>query len=89
MRVLEINNTAIDLNAQDAPFQTSNTVVALNGSAEQRVIQDADDAAFTENVETLATLAASGAAGAIQAVTLRKRYIRTSASNDPVSLLGN
>jgi hypothetical protein len=88
MRVLEINNTAIDLAAQDAPFQTGNTVVAMNGSAEQRVVQGSDDEAFTSPV-TLATLAAAGTAGAVQAIVLAYQYIRTSAASDPVSLLGN
>jgi len=88
MRVLEINNTAIDLADQDAPFQTGNTVVALNGSAEQRVVQGSDDEAFTSPV-TLATLAAAGTAGAVQAIELAYQYIRTSAASDPVSLLGN
>ena len=88
MRVLEINNTAIDLAAQDAPFQTGNTVVAMNGSAEQRVVQGSVDAAFTAPV-TLATLAAAGVAGAVQAIVLAYQYIRTSAADDPVSLLGN
>lgn len=88
MRVLEINNTAIDLNAQVAPFMPNNTVVALNTSAETRVVQGSVDEAFTSPV-TLATLAAAGLAGACQAVTLDYQYIRTSAANDPVSLLGN
>lgn len=88
MRVLEINNTAIDLNEQSAPFLPNNTVVALNGSAEQRVVQGSVDEAFTAPV-TLATLAAAGTAGAIQSVTLAYQFIRTSAASDPVSLLGN
>lgn len=89
MKCLEINNDPTDLAAQDAPFLPNYTVVALNGSAEQRVIQQADDEAFTENVETVATLAASGAAGAIQEITPTRQFLRTSASGDPVTLLGN
>lgn len=88
MRVLEINNTAIDLLAQAAPFQPNYDVVAMNGSAEQRVVQGSDDEAFTSPV-TLATLAAAGTAGAVQNVNLAYQYIRTSAASDPVSLLGN
>jgi hypothetical protein len=89
MRVLEINNTAIDLQAQVEPFTPGNSMVALNGSAETRVIQQADDSAFTENVETVATLAAAGLADAVQNITPTRQYIRTSAASDPVSLLCN
>jgi hypothetical protein len=88
MRVLEVNNTAIDLNEEAAPFLPNNTVVALNGSAETRVLQGSDNAAFTVPV-TLATLAAAGLAGAVQSVTLAYQFVRTSAAADPVSLLGN
>lgn len=88
MRCLEINNTAIDLNAQVAPFLPNNTVVAINGSAEQRVVQGSVDEAFTSPV-TLATLAVAGTAGAIQNVTLAYQYIRTSAASDPVTLIGH
>lgn len=88
MRVLEVNNTAIDLNAQTAPFLSNNTVVAINTSAETRVIQGSVDAAFTSPV-TLATLTAAGLASSVQAVTLAYQYVRTSAAGDPVWLLGN
>jgi hypothetical protein len=88
MRVLEVNNTAIDLSAQKAPFLPNYTVVAINTSAETRVIQGATDAAFTSPV-TLATLAAAGLTGATQAVTPTYQYIRTSAAADPIWLLGN
>lgn len=89
MKCLEINNTAVDLAAQNVPFLPNYSLVAINGSAEQRVIQQADDEAFTENVETVATLAAAGTAGAIQNVQFTRQYARTSAASDPVTLLGN
>lgn len=88
MRVLEVNNTAIDLNAQAAPFLPNYTVVAVNTSAETRTLQGSVDAAFTSPV-TLATLAAAGLAGSVQEVTPTYQYIRTSAASDPVWLLGN
>ncbi len=88
MRVLEINNTAIDLQAQDVPFNPGSTMVALNTSAESRTIQESDDEAFTSPV-TVAVLAAAGTAGACQEITPTLQYIRTSAASDPVSLLGN
>ena len=88
MRVLEVNNTAIDTSLQDAPFLSNNTVVAINTSAETRTLQGSVDAAFTSPV-TLATLAAAGLAGSVQSVTLAYQYIRTSAASDPIWLLGN
>lgn len=88
MRSLEINNTAIDLLVQDAPFQPNYSVVAINGAAETRVVQGAIDEAFTAPV-TIATLAAAGLAGAIQTINLAYQYIRTSAASDPVTLIGN
>lgn len=88
MRVLEVNNTAIDTAAQDAPFLSNNTVVAINTSAETRTLQGSVDAAFT-SPQTLATLAAAGLAGSCASVTLAYQYIRTSAAGDPIWLLGN
>jgi hypothetical protein len=88
MRVLEVNNTAIDLNAQVSPFQPNNTLVAINTSAETRTVQGSVDAAFTSPV-TLATLAAAGLANSVQSVTPTYQYIRTSAAADPIWLLGN
>jgi hypothetical protein len=88
MRVLEVNNTAIDLNAQVSPFQPNNSLVAINTSAESRVIQGSVDAAFTSPV-TLATLTAAGLASSVQTVTPTYQYIRTSAAADPIWLIGN
>lgn len=88
MRVLEVNNTAIDLNDQVVPFVPNNTLVAINTSAETRVLQGSVDAAFTSPV-TIATLAAAGLANSCQLITPTLQYIRTSAASDPVWLLGN
>lgn len=88
MRVLEINNTAINLAEQEAPFLSNYDVVIMNTSAEQRVVQGSVDAAFTAPV-TLATLAAAGAAGSVQLVNLAYQYVRTSQAGDPVWALGN
>lgn len=88
MKCLEINNTAVNLATQDVPFLSNYSVVAINGSSEERVIQGSVDEAFTSPV-TLATLAAAGTAGAIQNVTLTYQYVRTSAASDPVTLIGN
>ena len=86
MRVLQITNTAVDLAAQDAPFQTGNTVVAVNTSSEERIIETSDVSG--SNYTTIATLAAAGSPGCIQTVTLNKQYIRTDAG-DTLHLLGN
>jgi hypothetical protein len=88
MRVLEVNNTVIDTSLQDTPFLSNNTVVAINTSAESRTLQGSVDAAFTSPV-TLKVLAAAGLAGSCVEVTLAYQYIRTSASGDPIWLLGN
>lgn len=88
MRSLEVNNTAIDLQAQNVPFNPGSTVVAINTAAETRVIQGSVDEAFTAPV-TLATLAAAGLANSTQTITPTLQYIRTSAADDPIWLLGN
>lgn len=88
MRSLEVNNTAIDLQAQNIPFNPGSTVVAINTSAESRTIQGSVDAAFTSPV-TLATLTAAGLANSVQTITPTYQYIRTSAAADPVWLLSN
>jgi len=89
MRSLEVGNTAVDLAAQDAPFLSNYTVVAVNTSAEQRVLQGSVDAAFTSPV-TLATLPAAGAASSVQTIVLAYQYVRCStAGGDVIFLLGN
>lgn len=88
MRSLEVNNTAIDLQDQVAPFNPGSSFVAINTSAESRVIQGSVDAAFTSPV-TIATLTAAGLASSVQTITPTLQYIRTSAAADPIWLLGN
>lgn len=88
MRSLEINNTAVDLQAQNVPFNPGGSFVAINTSAESRTIQESDDQAFTSPV-TVATLTAAGLANSVQTITPTKQYIRTSAAADPVWLLSN
>jgi hypothetical protein len=88
MKVLEVNNTAINLADKNVPFLSNYTVVAINTSAESRTLQGSVDAAFTSPV-TLATLTAAGLASSCQEVTLAYQYVRTSAAGDPIWLLGN
>ncbi len=80
MRVLQINNTAVDLATQDVPFLSNYDVLAIGASG--LVIQGSVDAAFTSPV-TLATLDASLAA----LVRLTYQYVRVSTSA-PVALVG-
>lgn len=86
MRSLEITNTPVDLAAQDAPFQTGNSVVAINTSSEQRIVETSD--ASGTGYATIATLAAAGSSGCIQTIVLNKQYVRTD-SGDTLHLLGN
>lgn len=89
MKSLEIGNTAVDLQAQENPFNPGATVVAVNSSAESRVLQGSVDEAFTSPV-TIATLAAAGVTGCIQTITPTLQYIRVSTGGgDVVTLLGN
>jgi hypothetical protein len=88
MRSLEINNTAIDLQAQDVPFNPGSSFVVINTSAETRTVQGATDSAFTTPV-TVATLAAAGLANSVQTITPTLQYLRTSAASDPIWALGN
>lgn len=89
MRVLEIGNAGVNLLDQVAPFQPNYSVVVQNTAAEQRVLQEADDAAFTTPT-TLATLAAAGVSGSIQNVTFNKQYVRVSTGGgDVLFAIGN
>lgn len=84
MRAMTLNNTAVDLQAQAVPFNPGATMVALNLSAGTLVVQQADDSAFTENVETVASIATNIATE----ITPTRQYLRVSTSAN-VTLLGN
>ena len=83
MRAYTLNNTALDLQAQNVPFNPGSTIVALNLSAGSLTVQEADDAAFTSPA-TVATIATNIATE----ITPTKRYLRVSTSAN-VTLLGN
>jgi hypothetical protein len=83
MRAYTLNNTALDLQGQNVPFNPSSTFVALNLSAGSLTVQEADDAAFTAP-STVATIATNVAAE----ITPTKRYLRVSTAAN-VTLLGN
>lgn len=83
MRTLTIGNTAVDLNAEKVPFLPGYTVVVLNATGSQLVLQEDDVVGFS-GAATLATVPA----GQAQNVTLDKQFIRVSTSA-PLVLLGN
>lgn len=83
MRAYTLTNTALDLQAQNVPFNPGATMVALNLSAGSLTIQEADDSAFTTPV-TVATIATNIATE----ITPTKQYLRVSTSAN-ITLLGN
>lgn len=83
MRYLKLNNTAVDLQAQNAPFTPGSTFVALNLTAGSLTVQEADDEAFTSPA-TVATILTNEAAE----ITPTKQYLRVSTSAN-ILLLGN
>ena len=83
MRTYTLNNTALDLQAQNAPFNPGSTFVALNLSAGSLTIQEDDVAAFS-SPSTVATLGTNTSAE----ITPTKQYLRVSTSAN-ITLLGN
>lgn len=83
MRYLKLNNTAVDLQAQNVPFNPGSTFVALNLTAGTLVVQESDDAAFTSPA-TVASILTNEAAE----VTPTKQYLRVSTSAN-ILLIGN
>jgi len=82
MRALTLDNTAVDLLAQETPFLPGMTVVVNGGDG--LVLQGSEDEAFTSPV----TLATTTTASPFQTVVLAYRYVRVSTSA-PMSLLNN
>lgn len=81
MRALNLANTAVDLSLQDVPFLANNTVVVLNVTSGNLVLQECDttDGSYT----TLATVTPGA-----QQVTLNKQFIKVSTAAT-LTLLGN
>ena len=81
MRVLKLNNTAVDLAAQNSPFNQGASIVMINLTAGSLTVQDsADDSTYG----TLATVASNE----IKEVTFSKQYVKVSTSAD-VYCVGN
>ena len=83
MRYKKLTNAAVDLQAENAPFNPGATFIALNLTAGSLTVQEADDAAFT-SPDTVATIASNEAAE----ITPTKQYLRVSTSAT-ILLLGN
>lgn len=83
MRFKKLTNTAVDLQAENIPFQPGATFVALNLTAGSLTVQEADDAAFTSPA-TVATIATNEAAE----ITPTKQFLRVSTAAT-ILLLGN
>jgi hypothetical protein len=82
MKVLAIADTAIDLNAQEAPFQPNYTVAIANLTAGSLTVQESD--ASGSGFGTLATIGA----GVIAEVKFSKQYVKVSTAAT-VYALGN
>ena len=83
MRYLKLNNTAVDLQAQNVPFNPGSTFLALNLTAGSLTVQESDTEAFSVAV-TVATIATNEAAE----ITPTKQYLRVSTSAN-ILLIGN
>ena len=83
MRYKLLNNTAVDLQAENAPFNPGATFVALNLTAGSLTVQESDTQAFSVAV-TVATIGTNEAAE----ITPTKQYLRVSTSAN-ILLLGN
>ncbi len=83
MRYLKLTNTAVDLQAQNVPFNPGSTFVALNLTAGSLTVQESDTENFA-SPSTVATIATNEAAE----ITPTKQYLRVSTSAT-ILLLGN
>jgi hypothetical protein len=83
MRYKLLNNTAVDLQAENVPFNPGSTIVALNLTGGSLTIQEDDASGFSSPV-TVATIGTNEAAE----ITPTKQYIRVSTSAN-ILLFGN
>lgn len=83
MRYKKLTNAAVDLQAENHPFQPGGTFLALNLTAGSLTIQESVDAAFTSPV-TVATIATNEGAE----ITPTEQYLRVS-TNATILLIGN
>jgi hypothetical protein len=83
MRYKLLNNTAVDLQAENVPFNPGSTFLALNLTAGTLVVQEALDSAFTAPVTVASILTNEGAQ-----ITPTLQYLRVSTSAN-ILLIGN
>lgn len=83
MRYKKLDNTAVDLQAQNVPFNPGSTFLALNLTAGSLVVQEDDNSSFTSPT-TVATIASNEAAE----ITPTEQYLRVSTSAT-ILLIGN
>jgi hypothetical protein len=83
MRYKLLNNTAVDLQAQDVPFNPGATFVALNLTGGSLTVQEDDNSSFTSPT-TVATIGTNEAAE----ITPTEQYLRVSTAAN-ILLLGN
>lgn len=83
MKAYTLTNAAFDLQAADNPFNPGSSFVALNLTAGNLTVQEADDSAFT-SPSTVATIATNIAT----TITPTKQYLRVSTAAN-ITLLGN
>lgn len=83
MRYKKLTNAAVDLQAENVPFNPGSTMVALNLTAGSLTIQESDSSGFSSPT-TVATIATNEAAE----ITPTKQYLRVSTAAT-ILLLGN
>ena len=83
MRYKKLTNAAVDLQAENTPFNPGATFIALNLTAGSLTVQESVDAAFTSPI-TVATIASNEAAE----ITPTEQYLRVSTAAT-ILLLGN
>lgn len=82
MKVLKLGNSAVDLAAENIPFNAGNTLILVNLTGGQLVLQSSD--VTGSGYGTLATIPAYE----LQAVTLDKQFIKVSTAAE-LFLIGN
>lgn len=83
MRYKKLDNTAVDLQAENIPFNPGSTFIALNLTGGSLTVQEDDNSSFTSPT-TVATIASNEAAE----ITPTEQYLRVSTAAT-ILLLGN
>lgn len=81
MKILDLTTAAKDLNAQVAPFQPNNTVLALSAAGATLEQSDSSGSGYTDFVVLTA--------GILKEITLDKQYIKVKSGGTQAQLIGN